>query len=161
MNIRQLLFSLLLTAHSEMDKNTRWRSARRVAEASAKPLDGGRRRWSQDAASRRRFSRAMTPPPGQPRARPGRPMKMSLPRSAIFSGEIAVNNRSCRGRRRRRPSPLHRRSLQQPEAPLSPRLSEPQTVRGPPRPADGQISGLIPVRSEGPTPTRGSKLHAE
>ena len=55
-------------------------------------------------------------------------------------------------RRRRRPSALHRRSLQQPQAPLSPRLSQPQTVRGSPRPADGQISGLISVRPQGPTP---------
>ena len=58
-------------------------------------------------------------------------------------------------RRRRRPSTLHQPSLQQPQAPLSPRLSEPQTVRGPPRPADSQISGLIPVRPQGPTPCLG------
>ena len=32
---------------------------------------------------------------------------------------------------------------------------EPQTVRGPPRPADGQISGLISVRPQGPTPRPG------
>jgi hypothetical protein len=58
-------------------------------------------------------------------------------------------------RRCRTPSTLHRSSLQQPQAPLSPRLSEPQTVRRPPRPADGQIRGLIPVRPHGPTPIRG------
>jgi len=35
------------------------------------------------------------------------------------------------------------------------RLSEPAPVRGPPRPAGGQISSLIPVRPEGPTPIWG------
>jgi putative transposase len=39
-------------------------------------------------------------------------------------------------------SPLHRRSLQRPTAPLGPRLCEPQPVRGQSRPADGQNRSL-------------------
>ena len=49
----------------------------------------------------------------------------------------------------------HKSIANSPPAPLSPRLSEPETVRGPPRPADGQISGLISVRPQGPTPRPG------
>ena len=50
---------------------------------------------------------------------------------------------------------LHRRDLQLPSASLRPRLPEPAAIRGSTHPADGQISGLRPVRSQGPTPIAG------
>ena len=58
-------------------------------------------------------------------------------------------------RRRGEPSRLHRRDLQLPSASLRPRLPEPAAIRGSTHPADGQISGLRPVRSQGPTPIAG------
>jgi len=61
-----------------------------------------------------------------------------------------------RNLRRRRPGPstVHRRGLQPMSSPFRPGLSQPATVRGPQPPAHGQISGLIAVRPEGPTPFR-------
>ena len=57
-------------------------------------------------------------------------------------GRVPHGLRDLRGRHGRPPS-LHRRRLQHAAAPLRARLPEPRPVRGPPRPADGQTSGLI------------------
>ena len=63
-------------------------------------------------------------------------------------GGVPDGLRDLRGRHRR-PPPLHRRRLQHAAASLRTRLSEPRPVRGPPRPADGQNSGLILSGSRG------------
>ena len=71
-------------------------------------------------------------------------------------GRSRLSNGLRRLRRcRQGPSAVHRRGLQPASSPFRSGLSQPTTVRGPQPPAYGQISGLIAVRPEGPSPIRG------